>query len=203
LRRAGVQYVEMRSLDVSVLDPVGVNQNKLRFLEAFAAFCVIAPSPTLTSSELAALDGNHATVARRGREPGLTLLLDGRPRPLSVWGGEILDAMEGVCELLDGADPARPYTAALQTARGKIHNVDSTPSARILREMQERGESFYDFAYRTSVGYRDYFRDLAPLAAGRHAEFTGEVEASWAAHEHLEATDRGTFQEYLAGYFAE
>lgn len=203
LRRAGVQYVEMRSLDVSVLDPVGVNQNKLRFLEAFAAFCVIAPSPTLTSSELAALDGNHATVARRGREPGLTLLLDGRPRPLSVWGGEILDAMEGVCELLDGADPARPYTAALQTARGKIHNVDSTPSARILREMQERGESFYDFAYRTSVGYRDYFRDLAPLAAGRYAEYTGEVEASWAAHEHLEATDRGTFQEYLAGYFAE
>jgi glutamate--cysteine ligase len=203
LRRAGVQYVEMRSLDVSVLDPVGVNQNKLRFLEAFAAFCVIAPSPTLTSSELAALDGNHATVARRGREPGLTLLLDGRPRPLSVWGSEILDAMEGVCELLDGADPARPYTAALRTARGKIHDVDSTPSARILREMHERDESFYDFAYRTSVGYRDYFRDLAPLAAGRHAEFTGEVEASWAAHEHLEATDRGTFQEYLAAYFAE
>ena len=41
LQRAGVQYVEMRSLDVSVFDPVGVNQNKLRFLEAFAAFCVL------------------------------------------------------------------------------------------------------------------------------------------------------------------
>ena len=37
LRRGGVEYVEMRALDVSAFDPVGVNQNKLRFLEAFAA----------------------------------------------------------------------------------------------------------------------------------------------------------------------
>ena len=203
LRRAGVQYVEMRSLDVSVLDPVGVNQNKLRFLEAFAAFCVIAPSPTLTATELSALDGNHATVARRGREPGLELLLDGRKRPLAVWGSEILDAMEGVCELLDGADPARPYLAALQTARGKIQNADTTPSARILREMRERGESFYDFAYRTSVGYRDYFRDLAPLAPSRHSAFAVEAEESWAAHERLEASDSGSFRDYLATYFAD
>ena len=31
LRRAGVEYVEVRALDVSAFDPVGVNQNKLRF----------------------------------------------------------------------------------------------------------------------------------------------------------------------------
>ena len=40
LRRAGVEYVEVRALDVSAFDPVGVNQNKLRFLEAFLALCL-------------------------------------------------------------------------------------------------------------------------------------------------------------------
>src|SRR5690606_28083112 len=44
LRRAGVEYVEFRALDVSAYDPVGVNQNKLRFLEAFAALCILKPS---------------------------------------------------------------------------------------------------------------------------------------------------------------
>ncbi len=203
LRRAGVQYVEMRSLDVSVLDPVGVNQNKLRFLEAFAAFCVIAPSPKFSPSEQDVLDANHATVARRGRQPGLDLMLDGRPRPLAVWGAEILDAMEGVCELLDGADPTRPYTAALRTARSKFEDPSATPSARILRELQGSGESFYDFAYRTSVGYRDYFRDLAPLADQRKTEFGAEAEESLEAHERIEAANQGPFREYLTDYFAD
>jgi glutamate--cysteine ligase len=78
LQRAGVQYVEMRSLDVSAFDPVGVNQIKLRFLEAFAAFCVLRASPAIEPGEQAELDGNHALVARRGREPGLALRRDGR-----------------------------------------------------------------------------------------------------------------------------
>ena len=44
LRRAGVEYVEVRALDVSAFDPVGVNQNKLRFLEAFVALCLMKES---------------------------------------------------------------------------------------------------------------------------------------------------------------
>ncbi len=70
LQRAGVQYVEMRSLDVSAFDPVGVNQSKLRFLEAFAAFCVLRESPPIGPSEQEELDGNHAVVARRRAQAG-------------------------------------------------------------------------------------------------------------------------------------
>src|SRR5215469_13066381 len=51
LRRAGVEYVEVRALDVSAFDPVGVNQNKLRFLEAFLALCLLKESPPIGESE--------------------------------------------------------------------------------------------------------------------------------------------------------
>ena len=81
LRRAGVEYVEVRALDVSAFDPVGVNQNKLRFLEAFLALCLLKDSAPIGDSEQAALDENHVTVARRGREPGLTLWREGRNVP--------------------------------------------------------------------------------------------------------------------------
>src|SRR5215831_2555035 len=77
LLRAGVEYVEVRALDVSAFDPVGVNQNKLRFLEAFLALCLMKDSPPIADSEQAALDQNHITVARRGREPGLMLWREG------------------------------------------------------------------------------------------------------------------------------
>ncbi|MGH8284897.1 MAG: glutamate--cysteine ligase, partial [Steroidobacteraceae bacterium] len=77
LMRAGVEYVEVRALDVSAFDPVGVNQNKMRFLEAFLALCLLKDSPPIGADEQAALDENHLIVARRGREPGLTLVRAG------------------------------------------------------------------------------------------------------------------------------
>src|SRR6201997_2446591 len=51
LRRAGVEYVEVRALDVSAFDPVGENQNKLRFLEAFLALCLMKESAPIAPAE--------------------------------------------------------------------------------------------------------------------------------------------------------
>ena len=202
LRRAGVEYVEMRSLDVSALDPVGVNQNKLRFLEAFAAFCALAPSAPIGDSEQRELDRNHVTVARRGREPGLALRIDGREADMRAWAGEILDAMQGTAELLDHGDPKRPYSAALAVQAQKLDDAEATPSARLLREMRDGGESFFDLALRMSNTYKSYFTELHPLDEPRAGEFAAEAEASLEAQARLEAAPQEPFREYLAKYFA-
>ena len=123
LRRAGVEYVEVRALDVSAFDPVGVNQNKLRFLEAFLALCLLRDSEPIDRSEQQALDANHLLVARRGREPGLKLNREGREFPMLEWARELLDSMQGMCEMLDhGGAVATVYggarTAARQDRRG-------------------------------------------------------------------------------------
>ena len=201
LRRAGVQYVEMRSLDVSALDPVGVNQNKMRFLEAFAAFCAVAPSPPLDANAQLELDRNHVTVARRGREPGLVLSFDGRPAAMRDWACEILDAMQATCEMLDHGDPSKPYSAALAVQAQKVADPAATPSARLLKEMRDTGEGFYDLAYRMAGTYKSYFTDLHEPNAARIAEFSAEAEASLEAQARLEAAPQKPFAEYLAEYF--
>ena len=202
LRRAGVQYVEMRSLDVSPFDPVGVNQNKLRFLEAFAAFCVLSTSAPIQSSEQSELDANHGRVAREGRRPGLALRRDGRDVALRDWALEIVDAMRGVCELLDDGDAQRPYTTALDVQAAKVHDVSLTPSARTLLEMRTGGESFFDFALRMSRQHKDYFLELYSPNETRQDEFAAEAEASLAEQARVERSDTIGFDEYLARYFA-
>jgi glutamate--cysteine ligase len=122
LRRAGVEYVEVRALDVSAFDPVGVNQNKLRFLEAFLALCLMKDSPPIEAAEHAALDENHLRVARRGREPGLTLSREGRAVPMLEWARELLDSMSGICDVLDRGDATRPYSQALATQSAKVED---------------------------------------------------------------------------------
>src|SRR4029077_6485457 len=162
LQRAGVEYVEVRALDVSAFDPVGVNQNKLRFMEAFLALCLMKESPPIGDSEQGLLDENHIAVARRGREPGLTLWRDGRSVPMQAWAQELLDSMTGICEVLDQGDKSRPYTQALAVQAAKIANVALTPSARLMQELTGSDESFFDLALRMSKTHKDYFLDLYP-----------------------------------------
>src|SRR5262249_7800912 len=202
LQRAGVEYVEVRALDVSAFDPVGVNQNKLRFLEAFRALCRMKDSPPIGDAEQAALDQNHVTVARRGREPGLMLWRDGRNVPLQAWAQELIDSMAGICEALDRGDKSRPYTQALGVQAAKITDAALTPSARLMEELTSTDESFFDLALRMSRTHKEYFLDRYPPNEERLAEFAAQAEESLAKQAAIEAADEGSFEQYLARYFA-
>lgn len=202
LQRAGVEYVEVRALDVSAFDPVGVNQNKLRFLEAFLALCLMKQSPPISDAEQSALDQNHVTVARRGREPGLTLWRDGRDVPMQAWAQELIDSMAGICEVLDQGDKTRPYTQALAVQAAKVTNVALTPSARLMEELVSTDESFFDLALRMSKTHKDYFLDLYPPNEERLAEFAAQAQESLERQAAIEAGDTETFEQYLARYFA-
>jgi len=202
LQRAGVEYVEVRALDVSAFDPVGVNQNKLRFLEAFMALCLLKESPPISQSEQSSLDRNHVTVARRGREPGLGLWRDGQVVPMGDWARELLDSMTGICEILDRGDASRPYSQALATQAAKVEDVALTPSARLMEELTTTGESFFDLALRMSATHKAYFLDLYPPNEDRLAEFAEEAGESLAKQRQIEASDPGSFEDYLARYFA-
>jgi glutamate--cysteine ligase len=203
LQRAGVEYVEVRALDVSAFDPVGVNQNKLRFLEAFLALCLLRDSAPIGQGEQASLDANHLLVARRGREPKLMLKREGRDFPMLEWARELLDAMQGLCELLDHGEAQRPYVTALEQQRVKIDDVERTPSARLLTEMRQTGESFFQLALRMSKLHKDYFLDLYPPNGRRLAEFAAAAGESHERQTRIEASDKIDFDTYLARYLGD
>ncbi|HEY6644602.1 glutamate--cysteine ligase [Povalibacter sp.] len=201
LRRGGVEYVEFRALDVSAFDPVGVNQHKLRFLEAFAALCLLKDSSPIDSQEDSTLDINHSVIAHRGREPGLQLNRNGRPVEFRTWALELIDSMRGICELLDEGNPQRPYAAALELQEAKISDAALTPSARTLQELRTTGESFAQMALRMSNVHKNYFLDLYPPNEQRLAQFADQAEESLRKQEAIERADTMTFDQYLASYF--
>ena len=202
LERGGVEYLEVRALDVSAFDPVGVNQSKLRFLEAFLALGLLRESEPIGREEQQSLDRNHVTVARRGRMPGLGLYCDGRERPLIDWARELLEDMQGVCELLDEGEASRPYGTALEQQRAKVEDAALTPSARLLAEMRDGGESFFRLARRMSKVHKDYFLGLYPPNENRLTEFAAAADESHDAQRRIEATDKEDFDTYLASYLA-
>lgn len=201
LRRRGVRYVEVRSLDVNVFHPLGIAEEQLRFMGAFMLFGLLADSPRIGPPERRAIDDNQALAAHRGRDPGLALDRQGNGVPLRSWAQELLDAMGPAAELMDGGS-AGPCAASLRLQQGKVRDPALTPSARILAQMRANREGFFDFSWRLSEQYRDQFRGLAP-SPERQALFERLSLESRERQRQIEAADDISFDEFLERYFAQ
>jgi len=200
LRRRGVRYVEVRSLDVDAFEPLGVSEEQLHFMDAFMRFCLLADSPRIRPRERRAIDDNQVLVAQRGRDPRLQLDRDGRGIRLRNWALELMDAMEPVAELMDGTSDG-PCRRSLHGQREKVLDPDLTPSARVLAEMRANGEGFFHFAQRVSASYRDHFlsRELDP----ERDAFLRQLSAESVRRQiEIEVGDDIDFDEFLQRYFA-
>lgn len=202
LKERGVRYVELRSVDVNAYDPLGINDRQMRFLEAFLVFCQLHASPPISAQERKDIDNNELAAAHRGRDPHLMLSRNGKKIHLKKWAAEIMEAMAGVCELLDEGDDCKRYAESLSMQAEKVQDPDRTPSARMLAEMRAQGEGFFHFALRMSQQHQAYFRGLSPNPE-KEAEFVRLAEQSWLRQREIEASDEETFSAYLQRYFAQ
>ncbi len=199
LRREGIEYVEVRSLDINMFDPSGVNQNTMRFIEAFLIYCLLEDSPPIRDDEIEEIRENHTGTAKNGRDPGFRLRRAGVDVPLAEWAGEILDKVLAVAEAIDRKDDN--YSAAIRHLQTLVDDPDRTLSARIVNELTETGSSFFEFALRTARCHRDYFASIAPLGDSRRDALEREAAESLARQRDIEAADRMSLDDYLQQYF--
>ena len=198
LARGGVEYVEVRALDICIFEPTGVCTDEMHFMEAFLALCLARSSDAIGPAEQQRLDHNHLLVARRGREPDLQLQRDGRAVSLKAWGAELLDQLGGICELLDAGAPGQPYRRALAKQLEKLRDPERTPSARHLQELRRSGSGFAEYTRVLSGQHRAQLLDNAGHDPAVQASFAAEAAASLLEQEALERNERGSFEEYLA-----
>ena len=199
LRRRGIRYIELRSPDVNVFEPLGVDEDELRFLETFVLFCLLLDSPMIRLQERCEIDRNLEKVAHRGRDPELRLLRGGLGISLQTWAGELLGAMEPLGDMLERVRCGE-HRRVLAAQQAKVADPGLTPSARVLAEMRARGESFHGFARRQAEGHRQHFKPLT-LSAERQVQLEREAEASLARQAAIEAADDIDFPAFLERYF--
>ena len=113
----------------------------------------------------------------------------------------MLDRIARTAEVLDAAQGGQEHAEALAAQRAKVANPELTPSARVLAEMRERGESFSQFALRQSRQHADYFRSR-PLDTEDHDRFEAMARQSLDEQARLEAEPEVDFDTFVAAYQA-
>jgi len=199
LRARGIQYIEVRCLDINPFLPLGIDLNEARFLDAFLLFCALADSPCLADGECGAATDNFLKVVKEGRRPGLQLQHCGEAVPLGEWAGQLLDEIAEVAALLDRSHGDSRHAEALAEQRAKVADSSLTPSARVLEQLRTNGESFSQFAMRQTLAHADYFRSQAP-SANELQQFETAARQSLERQAAMEAADEPDFDSFVADY---
>ncbi|ESS71268.1 glutamate--cysteine ligase GshA [Methyloglobulus morosus KoM1] len=202
LRRRGVRYVEMRSLDLDLFNPIGIDEGKARFVEALLLTCLLQDSPPMSEVDFQTNNRNQLTVANCGRKPGLLLERNGSKLPLQDWAFEILESMREVCDILDGSDVSKPYGNALLAQQQLVQDPDLTPSARMLEVMRETDQPFSRFAVTKSAEHAACFKGHRPDEAFAK-RFNELAQESLDKQSELENKSQLPFDEFLHNYFTQ
>jgi glutamate--cysteine ligase len=203
LRERGVQYVEVRAMDLDPFSATGIESSTMRFLDVFLLHCLLSDSPRDTPREIEVEGRNKQLVAARGREPGLRLESDGREMELREWAGALLAECATVAEALDAAHGGgRAYRDAHAAAIGGLREPESLPSARVLRDVQQRhGGSYLRFVLERSLRYRGAFLD-EPLPAVAETRFGRLAKETIAKQRAIEARDTVPFEAFRQAYLS-
>ena len=202
LQERGVEYIELRSLDINAYDPLGINREQLCFLEIFMLYCLLEDSPGLNEYEMVEVDLNMASVAHMGRKPSLMLTRDDVPVSIKEWATGLFDVMTPLAQLLDRANSTTDYSASLMALSDRVGDPSSIPSARMLNEMRDKGEEYFHFAKRMSLQHQRYFADYE--ASRYDASWFRELAAeSTARQAEIERDDDMTFEAFLQRYLSQ
>ena len=200
LRDRGIEYVEVRCLDLDPFSPVGIDQHTICFLDLLLLYCLFEDSAPLSKHGIREINHNLQRVVLEGRRPGLKRL-DGSSQTLTEEGSRLLDDLVTLATLLDGTE-STAYKDALRHQRSKFSNPENTPSARTLRMMEEHDGSFFEFAMAQSIEHEKFFRRY-PLTPADMVGFDTIAAESIAQQKDIEGSDEISFDEFLANYFAQ
>jgi glutamate--cysteine ligase len=203
LKRAGVEYIEVRSLDVNPFSPIGVTKEQIRFLDLFLTWCLIKDVGPTSNKELCCWKDNWNRVITEGRKPGLMLAeggCTGKELTLSDYTKQIFSDLKLIAIEMDAANGGEEYQQTCEELMTWIENPELTISGRLLEKTRELGGigqvgCSYGSEYREkhlSHQYSQY----------SEREMLDEVETSIKAQHQIEASDSESFDDYLDDYFS-
>lgn len=207
LKERGVEYIEVRALDVNPFVDTGISLEQVYFLDVFLTFCALNDNKEFDCDVQQLHEENMNEVVLRGRDPQLMLsdinnVGEVTKKSIQVWGNELFEQMYSVAQLLDKAHKTTHYVEAVEREQRKVNNVALTPSAKILEVLVDQEQCMSDYSLSQAAQYREALlaRDYQYYSA---QYFVDAAEKSHQEQADIESNDQLDFDSFLSHYFTE
>lgn len=201
LTSKGIEYVEVRALDLNPYLPLGIDAEEMNFLDTFLLHCLLSESPACHKQEFFEVSSNIALVVENGRDPALQLQLEGKPKGMRDWANELCADLAHSAALLDEIQGDTQHQASLEVQTAKVNNPAQTPSGKILAEMQAKKLSFFDFSMQQSRLHKATLQNNG-LDAKANTHMRNTAAQSLIKQREIEAKDTLSFDEFLTQWNA-
>lgn len=200
LSNRGIQYVEVRCIDVNPYEPLGINTLQIHFLETFLVYCLLESSPQFQEDSAKIYKDNQLKISERGRYPIIELLgEDHEKHELTSLAKHIFVDLNRVASLLDQHAHHKHYHDAVTHFAQQLMDPQTLVSERILNETQRRGD-FIPFMLELATKHQSYFREH-PLSEDIQKQYENLANESLHQQKIIESADTMTYDEYVAKYY--
>jgi glutamate--cysteine ligase len=199
LKQGGVDFIELRSLDLNPFSRIGIDEETVCFLEVFLIYCFLTTSHLINKDELKTTQDNDSLVAKRGRDPSLLLQKDQASIGLQEWGKQIIDEMTPIAELLDGEETV--YRNVMYKMASKIKDPDQTLSGLLLDKVITEKVDFFDLGNSIGETNKQHYLDLEKSANPNWDRLEKEAINSISQQSILEEEQNESFESFVADYF--
>lgn len=201
LHRAGVEYVEIRCLDLNPYLPLGVDADQLRFMSWFALWCLLSESPAINDVECERLSFNQRLTVLHGRDPELKLVTQDETLSLRDWGTRIITEMLALVAAIEPPDAALVRQAIVRY-QSWLEDPSLTPSGQMCRQLKTESLEYRDLVQALSRQHRQTLM-ARPLTAAVHERLASTAQESLMQQAELEAQSKGSFMEYVEEFLAQ
>ena len=133
LKNDGIEYIEIRTLDINPFYQCGLVRHDMKFLHLFLIYMFIKDESDYPDWQKEAKI-NEENTSECAYVESMRLIRDGREVTLKSWAAEIINEMYGMCEVL-GFDEFNTLNLMLN----RISNPDLTYGKRLLKLIEKNG----------------------------------------------------------------
>ena len=201
LEKDGIQYLEIRTIDLNVFDKCGIAEIDLEFLNVFMLFLLLEGEENFETWQQEALL-NEKFVAEHGLNPELELLDHQHWTLKTAWAEDVLEKIAEINDYLELGQGK-----CINVMSGRVKNPDTTYAHRIKVLMAEKGyiSANLDLAkkYKKEAqknhyqlkGFEDW--EMSTQILIKEAMTRGVLVTAMDPSENIIALTRGNHKEYV------
>ncbi|QCI17219.1 glutamate--cysteine ligase [Buchnera aphidicola (Aphis helianthi)] len=102
LENRGIEYVEIRSLDINPFSPIGINKNQILLLDLFLIWCSLVDAPKMKTTDFYFITKNWKKIIFEGRKPNQKIYInENKQYTLKKIGKRIFQDLKKIAIIFD------------------------------------------------------------------------------------------------------
>jgi glutamate--cysteine ligase len=199
LHNRGIEYIEVRLIDVNPFVDTGIDEDSIQFLHSFLLGCLFMESPVIMKEECEEIDKNFLTIVNEGRKEDLELTINGKTDLMKNFAFDLFESLKKVSDTLDSVYDNCNYKKSLDLQIDKFKDPNLLPSQKILDLITDEKsivESIGDIAR----GFKDEHLRMG-IKNPLQVEWNAIAKKSIDKQKEIEDNDKLQFDDFLVEYF--